>query len=302
MDNHDRNNSAPLLFLESRTPVSSLSPVRKTPLRKQLSPLRYPGGKSKVIDQIAIHLNRDRMERFVEVFAGGASLGLSLLDAGWVRTLELNEFDPLVFNFWNTVLSKPEALYDRLQGPLPTLEGYFRAKERVAGFEAGPICNPDAAYDFLILNRTSFSGIILANPIGGKNGTDEQMLVRWSPQTLIRRISRIAEMSGSINLTKEDAVSYLSRRTFMANQSFTFFIDPPYTRVGKKLYPEAFEGRHEELAGVVREFMGSNTETDVVITYDDCPLVRVLYPEAEVRILSTRWSIYREKTESKFAP
>ena len=140
MDNNDRNSSAPFLFLESRTPAPSPSPAPKTSLRKQLSPLRYPGGKSRVIDQIAIHLSRDRLERFVEVFAGGASLGLSLLDAGWVKILELNEYDPLVFNFWNTVLSKPEALYDRLQGPLPTLGGYFLAKERVAGFEAGPIC------------------------------------------------------------------------------------------------------------------------------------------------------------------
>lgn len=298
MDNNDRNSSAPFLFLESRTPAPSPSPAPKTSLRKQLSPLRYPGGKSRVIDQIAIHLSRDRLERFVEVFAGGASLGLSLLDAGWVKILELNEYDPLVFNFWNTVLSKPEALYDRLQGPLPTLGGYFLAKERVAGFEAGPICNPDAAYDFLVLNRTSFSGIILANPIGGKNGSDEQMLVRWNPQTLIRRISRIGEMSGSINLTKEDAVSYLSLRTSKDNKNSTFFIDPPYTRVGKKLYPESFEGRHEELAGMVWGFTELNSETDVVITYDDCPLVRSLYPRAEVRTLSTRWSIYREKPTS----
>ena len=71
MDNNDRNSSAPFLFLESRTPAPSPSPAPKTSLRKQLSPLRYPGGKSRVIDQIAIHLSRDRLERFVEVFEIG---------------------------------------------------------------------------------------------------------------------------------------------------------------------------------------------------------------------------------------
>lgn len=290
--------SPPLLFLESRTPAPTHSLPPKTSLRKQLSPLRYPGGKSRVIDQIAAHLNRDRLEQFVEVFAGGASLGLSLLNAGWVKTLELNEYDPLVYNFWNTILAQPQGLIDQLQGPLPTLPDYFQAKERSAGFKLpGSGCDVGAAYDFLLLNRTSFGGIILANPIGGKNGSDEEMRVRWNPQTLTKRISRIAEMRDSIRLTNEDAVDFLSVRTFKHNVNATYFIDPPYTRVGKKLYPESFVGRHGELAEAVHSFMSRNPKTDVILTYDDCSLVRSLYPDAEVKTLSTRWSIYREKTE-----
>lgn len=289
------NPNNPLLFLESRTP-SVAAPTPKTGLRKQLSPLRYPGGKSRVIDQIAIHLSRERLEQFVEVFAGGASLGLSLLDAGWIGTLRLNEYDPLVYNFWNTILTNPQSLIDRLQGPLPTLPDYFQAKKRIVGFTLpGSSCDVGAAYDLLLLNRTSFSGIILANPIGGKNGSDEQMRVRWNPQTLINRISRIAELRDHILLTNEDAVTYMSARTLTRNEHITYFLDPPYTRAGKKLYPESFEGRHGELAEAVHLFLNRNPETDVLITYDDCPLVRSLYPEAKPRYLSTRWSIYREK-------
>jgi len=291
----------PLLFLESRTPVSNSVIAQKTGLRKQLSPLRYPGGKSRVIDQIASCLNRERLERFVEVFAGGASLGLSLLDAGWIRELHLNEYDPCVYNFWNAVLTQPDALIERLQGTLPTLEEYFHAKERLGTYKPSSVCNMDAAYDFLLLNRTSFAGIILANPIGGKQGSDEKMRVRWNPQTLIHRISRISEMSGSIILSNEDAVAYLPNETFMDSKNTTFFIDPPYTRVGKKLYPESFEGRHEELAETVRRLMERHPESDVVITYDDCPLVRSLYPGAEVRHLSTKWSIFREKPKPEIA-
>ena len=292
------NPNNPLLFLESRTP-SVAAPTPKTGLRKQLSPLRYPGGKSRVIDQIAIHLNKERLEEFVEVFAGGASLGLSLLDAGWVKTLELNEYDPFVYNFWNTILTQPYSLIDQIQGPLPTLSDYFQAKERAAGFKLpNSGCDAGAAYDFLLLNRTSFGGIILANPIGGKNGSDEKMLARWNPQTLIGRISRIAEMRDSIRLTNEDAVSFLNLRTFRHNEKTTYFIDPPYTRVGKKLYPESFEGRHGELAETVQFLLTMNPETDVILTYDDCPLVRSLYPNAEIKTLSTRWSIYREKPET----
>lgn len=292
--------STPLLFLESRTPEPAASDiiVQKSGLRKQLSPLRYPGGKSRVIDQIVSYMNRGKLEKFVEVFAGGASLGLSLLDAGWIQELHLNEYDPCVYNFWNAVLTQPDALIECLQRNQPTLEEYFRAKDRLGTYEVSPVCDVNAAYDYLFLNRTSFAGIILANPIGGKNGSDEKMLVRWNPQTLIRRITRIAEMGKSIVLTNEDAVSYLSGETFKNSENTTFFIDPPYTRVGKKLYPESFEGRHEELAETIGELMKRNPEADVIITYDDCPLVKSLYPHAEIRYLSTRWSIYREKPNS----
>lgn len=296
------NIATPLLFLESRTPNIAQPPAKKTPLRKQLSPLRYPGGKSRVIDQIAAYLNRERLEQFVEVFAGGASLGLSLLDAGWIKVLHLNEYDPLVYNFWKTILTRPTDLIAMLQGPLPTLVGYSQAKERISHHYIYPAaCNVEAAYDFLLLNRTSFAGILMANPIGGKNGSDEKMRVRWNPQTLTNRITRISEMSSSIVLTNEDAVFYLSHRTSMDNRRMTFFIDPPYTRVGKKLYTESFEGRHEELARTIKGFVTENSETDIVITYDDCPLVRNLYSDAEIRSLTTRWSIYRENQKTNVA-
>lgn len=287
--------TSPLLFLESHMSASDSIIVPKNRLRKQLSPLRYPGGKSKVIDQIAACLNREKLEIFVEVFAGGASLGLSLLDAGWVHELHLNEYDSSVYNFWDVVCTHPDALIERLRGPLPTLEEYFQAKERLRAYKQTSACDVTAAYDFLLLNRTSFAGIILANPIGGKHGSDEKMRARWNPQTLIRRISRIAEMSQSIILTYEDAVSYLSNKKFQDSKKTTIFIDPPYTRAGKQLYPESFEGRHEELAEKVRLFMERNSGSDVVITYDDCPFVRSLYPGAEIRHLSTSWSIYREQ-------
>ena len=54
-------------------PVSDHRPIiQKSRLKKQLSPLRYPGGKSKMIDQLLPYIKGKKY--FVEAFCGGAVL------------------------------------------------------------------------------------------------------------------------------------------------------------------------------------------------------------------------------------
>jgi len=70
------------------------------------SPLRYPGSKrrlAKYIDKM-IHANDLKPDLFVEVFAGGASLSLQLLESETVQQVGLIEKDPLVAAFWNSCL------------------------------------------------------------------------------------------------------------------------------------------------------------------------------------------------------
>ena len=71
--------------------LKNSTPVQKSKLKKRLSPLRYPGGKSKLIDQLLPYI-QDK-ECFVEAFCGGSSLGLALLDAGKIHKLVLNDLD-----------------------------------------------------------------------------------------------------------------------------------------------------------------------------------------------------------------
>ena len=52
-------------------PVSDHRPIiQKSKLKKQLSPLRYPGGKSKMLDHLLPYLKGKKY--FVEAFCGGA--------------------------------------------------------------------------------------------------------------------------------------------------------------------------------------------------------------------------------------
>ena len=51
----------------------------------QVSPLRWAGGKSKIVGQIFARCQKEKMVSFIEPFAGGASVGLSLLLSGNIQ-------------------------------------------------------------------------------------------------------------------------------------------------------------------------------------------------------------------------
>ena len=187
-----------LLLLESGHAYHEPIGLRKTNLKKRLSPLRYPGGKSKLIDFLYHMLQTENLNIFIEVFAGGASLGLALLDAGKINQLVLNDIDPAVHAFWHVILTNPEYLIQKIQNTKINIAEINQAKEQVA--------NPDSqghlAWAFFILNRTCFSGIISANPM-------HDLTARYNPDKLIQRIQRIAELADKIRLYNHDGCEFL---------------------------------------------------------------------------------------------
>lgn len=261
-------------------------------LRKQLSPLRYPGGKSKAISAIFSRLQAEKMHTFVEVFAGGASLGLSLLDAGVIERLVLNDVDPAVYQFWRSVLESPAYLLSRLSAEGPTRTDYEEGRRVLdAVYNGQQVADDLVAWSLLLLNRVNFSGILTARPMGGRDGTQEQMLARWNPGTLSRRIKHINGMADRIQLHRLDCCVFLEALAAWYPNA-TLFVDPPYYVKGPVLYPTAFAPEdHERLAdllnGLFREFNGP----DIILTYDDVPEVRALYPFARVEPLERYYSI-----------
>ena len=76
------------------------------------SPLRYPGGKTKLFPFFAdlISVNGLFGCEYREPFAGGAGLALNLLAGGFVSHVHLNDIDPGIFAFWKVATSETEAL------------------------------------------------------------------------------------------------------------------------------------------------------------------------------------------------
>lgn len=284
-----------LLLLETGGATSEIPCAAAEPhmsLRKRVSPLRYPGGKSRVIDQLYARMQGENLDTFVEVFAGGASLGLSLLDAGVIRKLVLNDLDPLVYSFWRTVLTDPTPLLELLHSPAPTIEDFWAAKQFVAGYtKYDPSLRGKAASAFFLLNRLCFSGIIKAHPLGGKSGDSKKLLSRWNPAALEKRILRVHELREKIDLHSLDCCELLESIAYWYPAA-TLFVDPPYVVKGDALYTSSFtEADHHRLADMLNGLYTGFGGPDVIITYDDVALVRDLYPFATMEPLARAYSI-----------
>lgn len=289
MDEAEREKHRFLLLLEDKgnADAQRLSPAIPK-LKKRLSPLRYPGGKSKLIDYLYSRLSQEQLDTFVEVFAGGASLGLALLDAGSIKRLILNDKDPGVYALWKTILECPQELTDRLQSIVPTHRDLSDAKNLLALNEASTL---ELAWAFLLANRLSFSGIVKGNPLGGKNGSQDALTARWNPEALAERITRICSMRDRIELHNMDACEFLEAEGYWYNKA-TIFVDPPYWEKGKALYTHYYEEKdHMELAEMLQNMYMSFPEPDIIVTYDNHPRIREMYPLAKQEAIQRRYSI-----------
>lgn len=283
-----------LLLLESK--AEKEEPVAPSGLKKRLSPLRYPGGKSKLIDYLAAEFKEEQMDTFVEVFAGGASVGLALLDGGKINHLALNDIDPGVYAFWSVVCTRPEVLLEKLDGQPPTTGDFLTAKEMLK--RPSTWSTEALAWAMLVANRLSYSGIVKANALGGKLGTEQDLLVRWNPNELKKRIEAIYGMADRITVSNIDAMELIENSAYWDMKS-TLFIDPPYVRAGQSMYLNFFgEEEHRQLAWILESLYSGVPGADLVITYDDCEFIRELYPFAEQRHIGR---IFSCKTKREFA-
>src|ERR1700757_3107808 len=76
------------------------------------SPLRYPGGKGKVADYFKTIFKENLLYDGVygEPYAGGASVGLSLLFNEYASKIIINDIDRSIYAFWHSALNKPDEL------------------------------------------------------------------------------------------------------------------------------------------------------------------------------------------------
>ena len=74
------------------------------------SPLRYPGGKGKLADFIAIMIEATGHVggTYIEPFAGGAGVAIELLEKDIVSNIVINDLDKGVYSFWRAVLTETD--------------------------------------------------------------------------------------------------------------------------------------------------------------------------------------------------
>ena len=247
-------------------------------MAKSLSPLRYPGGKSKIYEKVRnlIIANGYENRTYVEPFAGGFGIGVGLLCEGVVKSAILNDFDTHIYNFWYSVLYDTDNLLRLISDTPITIEERERQKKNYRDINSGYL---NDGFATLFLNRVNFSGVIKGGPIGGLAQTGAYRVdCRFNKVDIQSKIEMIAKFKGKIKLYNKDA-GYLIRMNLLKMKAQLFLnIDPPYVIKGSQLYTNFFtESDHIDLQRVILKHLG--TEYPWIITYDDCPLVRDLYKQ-----------------------
>ncbi len=215
-----------------------------------LSPLRYPGAKARLATFVAevLKLNKLKPKLMVEPFAGGLSVSLKLLQAGYVEKIAIGEKDPLVASFWKVAFDQTAWLMKEIRTIPITIERwkYFRGSEFTTDRERALAC--------IFINRTSFSGIMAtsAGPIGGqKQESDYKIDCRFNRDMLCNRLEKIGALKDKVvfieNSSWEATLKKASQSGYKKKDVF-YYLDPPFYFKANKLYRHYFSDEdHQEL-------------------------------------------------------
>lgn len=277
------------LILEGKSNVGNINVKPSLRLNKRLSPLRYPGGKSKLSDYLYSKLQESKTDIFVEAFAGGASVGLSLLNAGVIKHLVVNDLDFGIYSLFYTIKESPNLLINKLKKYTPTHEDYFKFQETIlTNYRNKDLL--EAAWCLLVVNRLAFSGICRANPIGGKNGSLHDFTQRWNPDELIKRILKINQMKDNMTVLNIDACELIEEMYWYP--STTILVDPPYYKKGKQLYNFYYRDEdHIKLSLLLDCLYQGCPGADIILTYDNDKFIERLYQYPDIENISRRYSI-----------
>jgi len=252
------------------------------------SPLRYPGGKSKIapLIRLIIEKNGGPDITYIEPFAGGAGVALSLLIEGAVDQIVINDYDKAIYSFWRALKEAPQELIDLIEHTPLTIDEWKHQKEIYC--TQNKKYSVELGFAAFYLNRTNRSGILSAGPIGGYNQTGNYgMDARFNRDALIGRIQEIAKYKSQIVVYNKEIRSFISGviPKYQAN-AFVYF-DPPYYENGQRLYKNFFSPTdHADIAHSI--INGVNCPW--VITYDDVPELREIYSDFVQRRYNLNYS------------
>jgi len=256
----------PLLGLETGKVIN----VASVPQR---SPFRYPGGKTWLVPYIRQWLSGyyKKPAEFIEPFAGGAIIGLTVAFDGLADHVTLVELDDSVAAVWKTILEGDyQALANRI------LEFDLTPENIDAVFAAKGSSTDEKAFQTILKNRINRGGILAPGAGRVKNGENGKGIKsRWYPETLYKRIMSIGKIRDRLTIIEGDGLEVLEANVSQINA--VFFIDPPYTAAGKKagtrLY-RFFDLDHRKLFSVSEKLRGN-----FLMTYDNTQEVKDLANE-----------------------
>lgn len=260
-----------------------------SPNHRHYSPLRYPGGKSKLAPFIALIFESNQLcdGHYAEPYAGGAGVALALLYGDYASRIHINDLDRSLFAFWHSVLNDTEELCRRVVNTRLSIAEWRRQRRVQDDKENATLL--ELGFSTFFLNRTNRSGIIASGGvIGGLKQTGEWGIdARYNAADLVRRIERIAALSSRITLTNDDALAFIAKAKASLPAKSLVYLDPPYFVKGQqKLYANYYgPGDHAAVATSL-----DDAPWPWVVSYDAAPEIRRLYRDYRKREYDLRYT------------
>jgi len=264
----------------------SITNVASVPQR---SPFRYPGGKTWLIPTFRQWIKQENktIKLLIEPFAGGGIVSLTTAFEKLAEHITMVEMDEEIAAVWEVILKgKNKWLADKI----------FSFDLTPANIKA-ELDKPnkqvhDIAFCTILKNRVSHGGIIAKGSGMIKSGENGKGIAsRWYPKTLRDRVIAISYVKDKINFISGDAFEVLEQN--INNEMAYFFIDPPYTVAGKRLYTYS-SINHERLFELTAQLKGK-----FMLTYDDTIEIRQLADKynLQYRTIPMKTTHHLEKNE-----
>lgn len=234
------------------------------------SPLRYPGGKSKAIKQIAPLI--PNFQEYREPFVGGGSVFVHTKQTYPNRHYWVNDLHPNLFQFWQHTQQNLAALIQQVKDwKQEYTDGKVLHKFLVKHIEAFDPIKKGAA--FFVLNRLTFSGT------SESGGFSKQAFEKRFTESSIARVVKFAPLLEKVKITNLDYEAIVTAK----GEAVFLYLDPPYySATSSALYGKngklhkGFD--HERFATIMR-----NCPHKWLITYDDSDYIRSLFDFANIQ-------------------
>ncbi|MEH1861983.1 MAG: DNA adenine methylase [Nostoc sp.] len=223
------------------------------------SPLRYPGGKSKAINQILEYLPESFSE-FREPFVGGGSVFIYLRQKFPELKIWINDLNRELFLFWKVAQSDLAQLVKEIRHiKVKYTDGKLLFLE-LTSVNINKLSDLERAVRFFVLNRITFSGTVESG------GFSQEAFHKRFTDSSIERLEKLENiLSKNVQITNLDYSHLLKAE----GEDVFLFLDPPYFSATKsKLYGKdghlhtSFE--HQRFAEILQQ-----CHHHWLITYDN---------------------------------
>jgi len=239
--------------------------MEKNVMKKISSPLRYPGGKSRVLRKILPQIPLNFSE-YREPFLGGGSVFVAIKQLHPNATYKINDLNRDLYCFWDNVKNNVDELIIEIMRIKNAYKDGRKLYEKLA-------CSGDISHDFYravrfyILNRITYSGTV------DSGGYSTQAFERRFILSNIKKLRPLSNLLQNVTITNGSYESLL----FEDGKDVFIYLDPPYWKSKKsKLYGKngdlhtSFD--HKQFAENMKK-----CKHKWLITFDDSEVIRELF-------------------------